>query len=150
MASEYTLSEISLLLPGEPILDHPFDLGYWSFVAGLQRPLSESQQSGWDQAEEDDREARERKRKPSNGKPVFTRDLPSTPGTYLLKLPNKDTPGYKDYTVQVSETPEGLTVFHNGTKICLVSKSKEESLWAFPPPPKKPKSVEPAPITEEE
>lgn len=38
-------------LTGVEVMDHPYDCGYWSRIAGLPRPAEAQAKCGWDQAD---------------------------------------------------------------------------------------------------
>jgi len=47
-----TVEQLRKRLPHYEIQNHPYDIGYWSRVAGLDRPQQGTkQQAGWDRAD---------------------------------------------------------------------------------------------------
>lgn len=140
------LEQLRRLFPNETIPDHPFDLGYWSYVAALPCPKDPKQAMGWQQACDDDGNAQFQRYRPTPKRPIFTTTKPTAPGYYLLKLPHETAPGYKAFTVRVEGIEGELVVFHGTTRICTVAASKPDAVWAVPPKPK-PKPV-PPPVEE--
>ena len=48
-----TQKQLQKLLPRFTIENHPFDLGYWTRIAGLPKPRNAERREGWEQADEE-------------------------------------------------------------------------------------------------
>jgi hypothetical protein len=52
-----SLKQLRAALPGVEIEDDPYDLGYWSRIAGGRRPRDARKAEGWDQADREESQA---------------------------------------------------------------------------------------------